>query len=49
MRYPAPLVFDVTNDGLAPVMHMKVLNGDFLLALTAVTVQRLQQRDVGTR
>jgi len=49
MSYPAPGVFDVTNDSLASWVHMNLLDGDLLLALTAMTVQRLQQRDVGTR
>jgi hypothetical protein len=37
----------VANNGLGPRMNMDVLDRDFLLALAAMAVQRLEERGVG--
>lgn len=38
---PHPPVGDVADDGLAAVVNMDVLDGDLLLALAAVSLERL--------
>ena len=46
---PLPLVLNVSDDGLAALVHVDVLNCDLLLPFTTVTVERLKQSYVGAR
>jgi hypothetical protein len=46
---PLPVVLNVSNDGLAALVHVHMLNGDLLLPFTTVTVERLKQGCVGAR
>jgi hypothetical protein len=46
-RNPSPWRLDYTNDGLTAGMHVHVLDGDLLLALAAVPIQRVEQHREG--
>src|SRR4029079_9548771 len=43
---PLPLVFDMSNDGPTPFVHMHVFNGDLLLSFASVAVQCIKKQGV---
>ena len=46
---PLPILLNVSDDGLATLVYVHMLNGDFLLPFTTVSVKRLKQGCVGAR
>ena len=47
--FASPHPFDIADNGLSPFMDVDVFNGDFLLPLSAVSIQGFKQSSVGAR
>jgi hypothetical protein len=45
--FASPHPFDIADNGLSPFMDVDVFNGDFLLPLSAVSIQGFKQSSVG--
>ena len=45
---PSPLVFDMSNNGLPPFVHMHVSNSDLLLSFAPMAVQGLKKQRVSS-